>query len=360
MALADIGEDTIAVCTQCDYAANLEKAVSRRAGSDPEALGEEIPQPLKVQTPGARTIDEVAAFMQASPKEIIKTLIYIADGKAVAVVLRGDHEVNEIKLKQVLGVETLILADAVSTAQATGAPTGYVGPIGLSIPLVVDTDVLQMSEGIVGAGVADHHLCHVVPGRDFPTTHTGDLRNVVEWDRCSACEGGILRFLKGIEIGHVFKLGTKYSEAMSATYLDPQGKAQPYIMGCYGIGVSRLLSALVEEHHDNRGIVWPLEVAPFAVHLIPVSVKDDTQREVAELLYARFRQAGVEVLLDDREERAGVKFNDADLIGIPLCIVIGKHAGEGNVEFVWRADGEKQLMSAGDSYTHAMNRLRRE
>lgn len=354
MALADIGEDTIAVCSHCDYAANLEKATSRTRASGEQQARNEVPALQKVHTPGTRTIGEVADFMKTASREIIKTLIYVSDGEPVAVLVRGDHEVNEIKLKHTLGAEALTLADAATTEQSTGAPTGYAGPVGLSIPFLIDNAVLRMQEAIAGANEEDYHIRHVVPGRDFALDRSADIRNVMPDDGCPACDEGSLHFLKGIEIGHVFKLGTKYSDAMNATYLDEQGRAQPYIMGCYGIGVSRLLSALVEEHHDERGITLPRKVAPFAVHLIPISMKDDAQREVAESLYQRFQAEGVEVLLDDRDERAGVKFNDADLIGVPARIVIGKHAGEGQVELVKRQSGEKELVTVEEAFNRAL------
>lgn len=374
MALADMGEDTIAVCSHCGYAANIEKATSGeerpvgqlkgqlKEGTEgylegdpedveggreqrPESDGSTTPMYEKIDTPGVRTIGQLTRHLQISPVEVIKTLIYVADGSPVAILVRGDHEVNETKVKHALGADTLALADAEATAAATGAAVGFAGPIGLSIPLFVDEAVARMERGVAGANESGFHVKNVVPGRDFPTARVGDVRNVREDERCSRCGEGRLRFVKGIEVGHVFKLGTKYSEALGARYVDAHGKEQQIIMGCYGIGVSRLMSAIVEQHHDERGIVWPAAVAPYRVHLIPVSVKDETQRNAAERLYDTLRQQGIDVLLDDRDDRAGVKFNDADLIGLPIRIVIGKDAVRGYVEYVERSSNDRQLLS---------------
>lgn len=341
MALADIGEDTIAVCTKCEYAANLEKAEagegkreSRRATS-----GERE----KFHTPGLCTIEQLTESLGIEPGDLIKTLIYVADGRPVAVLVRGDHEVNEIKVKNYLGVNRLELADAETTQKATGAPVGFAGPVGLSVPILVDREVAAMPNGITGANEKDFHLKNVRPGVDFPLERTGDFRNVTEGDACPRCDG-TLKFYRGIEVGHVFKLGTKYSEILGAKYLDANGKEQVMVMGCYGIGISRILSAIVEQSHDENGIIWPVSVAPFHVHLIPVSVKDEVQMKAAEDLYRRLQDAGIEVLLDDRDERPGVKFKDSDLTGIPVRVTVGKGAAEGRVEYKERATpGQREL-----------------
>lgn len=347
MAMTDIGEDTIAVCSHCGYAANVEMARSKLEPA--REIGESVPAYEKLHTPNVRTIEQLTEFLQVKPAAIMKTLIYVADGAAVAVIVRGDHEVNEVKLKNALSANELALADAETTAAVTGAATGYVGPIGLSIPVFVDAAVAGMEKGVVGANEIDFHMASVVPGRDFPIVRTGDIRSVNEDEACERCEEGRLHFVKGIEVGHVFKLGTKYSEALGARYLDANGKEQPMIMGCYGIGVSRIIAAIVEQYHDDRGIRWPAALAPYLVHLVPVSVKDNAQMQIAESLYAALREQGIDVLLDDRDERAGVKFNDSDLIGIPFRIVIGKDAANGNVEFVERATGTKQLLTVEDA-----------
>ncbi|WP_281384878.1 His/Gly/Thr/Pro-type tRNA ligase C-terminal domain-containing protein [Cohnella nanjingensis] len=218
----------------------------------------------------------------------------------------------------------------------------------MGIPILVDEAVARMPSGVCGANEADYHVRRAVPGRDFAVHRTGDFRNAREGDRCPRCGQGELRLGRGIEVGHVFKLGTKYSEALGAAYLDAEGRERPLLMGCYGIGVSRLLAAIVEQRHDDKGIVWPAAIAPYRAHIVPVSARDETQKRVAEALYEELARLGIEALLDDRDERAGVKFNDADLIGIPYRIVVGKQAGEGLVEYTVRADGEKRLLTVQD------------
>ncbi|MUT66125.1 proline--tRNA ligase [Paenibacillus sp. NEAU-GSW1] len=343
MALADIGEDTIAACDQCGYAANLEKAEYGAAVADEQRLeaAQTAKEPIKLHTPGARTIDELVQSLGLDASRFIKTLLYIADGKPIAVLVRGDHEVNEIKLQNALGAASLALADKETVEGLTKAETGFAGPVELgAVSIMADHAVMAMTEGIVGANETDFHLAEVRPGIHFIAAASGDYRNAVQGDDCPRCEAGKLQFHRGIEVGHVFKLGTKYSEKLSATFIDASGKEKPFIMGCYGIGVSRLLSAVLEQHNDENGICWPLEIAPFGVHIIPVSVKDSQQMELAEKLYEQLTKAGIDVLMDDRDERPGVKFKDSDLIGIPLRIVIGKGASEGIVEWKRRLTGE--------------------
>lgn len=356
MALAKIGEDTIVSCSSCDYAANLEKATaSSQQAERPEGLGESIhvasDEPAsnptanqveaiaRMHTPGIKSIAELTAFTGVAPQLIIKTLIYKADQQYIAVLIRGDHEVNELKLKSVLNCHELELAEHTQLNATTGIPIGFAGPVGLNLPLLVDHEVALLSQAIAGANTVDYHYVHVVPGRDFALDRVHDLRNVHEGDRCPHC-GEALEFDKGIEIGHVFKLGTKYSEQLGARYLDTTGKEQPFIMGCYGIGVSRILSAVVEQSHDEHGIIWPVSIAPFQVHIIPVSSADHAQQELAAELYQQLQQQGLEVLLDDRDERPGVKFKDADLIGVPVRIIVGKRVGEGMVEIKGRTQAE--------------------
>ncbi|CAH8713078.1 proline--tRNA ligase [Paenibacillus thiaminolyticus] len=353
--LADVGEDTVVSCTACDYAANLERAESggaARNGADSEqGAGQDgnRPAPVRFPTPGMRTIEELASGLKLDPSALIKTLIYTADGAPIAVLVRGDHEVNEVKVKNCLGADAVELADEETVSAVTGAPTGFAGPIGLraDVRLLVDRDAAAMSEGIAGGNAADVHVKHVVPGRDIPLDMVGDYRNVIEGEACPHCGEGQLQFHRGIEAGHVFKLGTKYSAALGATVLDPNGREQPLLMGCYGIGVSRLLAAIVEQHHDERGIIWPLAIAPFQVHLIPVAWKDAAQRQAAERLYEQLQQAGLSVLLDDRDERIGVKLADADLLGTPLRIVIGRSIAEGMVEWKERASAEAETVPVG-------------
>lgn len=367
MALADIGEDTIVSCDRCDYAANLEKAEMRWSGSphseqpQPELAQQELadaPACEKFETPGVRTIQELADFTGETADRFAKTLIYQSGGKLFAVLIRGDREANEIKIRQAIGSDDLELADAAAIERATGAPVGFAGPVGLAIPLLTDREAASMSSMITGANEQDRHLRHVKPGRDFDTGRIGDFRNAEEGDGCPRCSGA-LRFHRGIEVGHVFKLGTKYSVKLEANFTDAAGKAQPLIMGCYGIGVSRLLSAAAEQNHDGRGLVWPDSIAPYHVHLIPVSVKDAEQLRLAEEIYAQLGAAGVEVLLDDRDERPGVKFNDADLIGIPVRIVVGRQANERLIEYVERNRPDKMVVGAEAAVAQAIKRFGR-
>lgn len=357
IALSDIGEDTIAVSDGCDYAANLEKAEVRLAAA-PIRSEEEIidgKSPLeKFHTPNLHTIDELVEALDLKATQLIKTLVYTANEKRVAVLVRGDREVNEIKVKQALGATDLTLADASEVMKATGARVGFAGPVGLNIPLLVDQEVARMSGSITGANEDDYHLRHVLPGRDFSLDHIGDFRNAADGDLCPNSEG-TLSLYRGIEIGHIFKLGDKYSSVLGASFLNADGQSRVPVMGCYGIGVSRLMAAIVEQSHDEHGIIWPASVAPYQVHLIPISVKDTAQMELAEELYQQLSGAGVEVLLDDRDERPGVKFKDADLIGIPFRIVVGKGASEGTVEVKKRAEENKQIMQASELTSFVAN-----
>ncbi|GAA0392591.1 proline--tRNA ligase [Paenibacillus motobuensis] len=344
MALADIGEDTIVSCTCCDYAANIEAAVGRDGAESVVPSSEVLPRE-KIQTPGLRTIDELVAGLQVEAQQIIKTLIYKADQQMVAVLVRGDHQVNELKVMKYLNTENLEIVDSGALQELGLAPAGSIGPCGLHIPVLVDQEVASMSEGITGGNEADVHEIHVRPGRDFKLDQVGDFRNVVEGDHCLNCQQGRLKFSRGIEMGHIFKLGTKYSEKLQAHYLNSSGKKEPMIMGCYGIGISRLLSAIAEQCHDDRGMIWPMSVAPFQVHLILISSKNEQQTQAADRLYAELAQQGIEVLYDDRNESAGVKFKDSELIGIPLRITLGKNAEQGEVELTVRKNGHREFVS---------------
>lgn len=367
MALADIGEDTIAACSHCDYAANLEKAESGHweqdaaisKTGDASALGkpctaDDATVLEKLYTPGIRTIEQLVSSLQIRPEELMKTLVLMADQQLIAVVVRGDHEINELKVKHFLKANDVSFAEPEAVALATGIPVGFLGPVGLSIPVLVDHAVAAMISAIAGANEADYHYRHVVPKRDLALYPVGDFRNVSEGDPCPRCTEGTLTFHRGIEVGHVFKLGTKYSEKLGASFLNQEGQAEPFIMGCYGIGVSRILSAVIEQHHDAAGIIWPGAIAPYQVHLIPISVKNDCHMEVAQDLYERLQNAGAEVLLDDRDERPGVKFKDADLIGIPLRIIIGKDAEQGIVEYVERRTLQKEALPLEEAIERAL------
>ncbi|WP_028550113.1 proline--tRNA ligase [Paenibacillus sp. UNC451MF] len=355
MALAEIGEDTVVVCSSCGYAANLEKAVSaqqiqEKATSAPSCDCE------KFATPGIKTIDQLVHALGITADTIIKTLVYVADGQPVAIAIRGDHEVNELKVKQWLQAEALELSDEWTIQQSLGGPAGYIGPVGLPFKLLVDHSAAQVASGVAGANEADYHVRNVVPGRDFPLNHVGDFRNVKEGEGCPHCASE-LKFHRGIEIGHVFKLGTKYSDKLKAETADAAGRQTHLIMGCYGIGVSRLLSAIVEQYHDEQGITWPASIAPFQVHLIPVSTQDEVQRNLAESLYQQLSGLGIEVLMDDREERPGVKFKDADLIGIPIRLVIGKKAVDGLVEYKTRSSSEQAELTVEAAVDRILKQL---
>lgn len=338
MAIAPIGEDTVVYSDESDYAANLEMAQNKRTmPKSHETLGEL----QKVATPGAKTIDEVAEFLGSSADREIKTLLFIADEKPVVVLMHGNDEVNEVKLKNYLSCDFLRPAEEDEARKYLGAGFGSLGPVGVSeeIEILADLDVENMANASVGANEDGFHYLNANFGRDFSVTHFADLRTVQEGE-ISPDGKGHLKFTRGIEIGHIFKLGTRYSKDLDAVVLDENGRQLPIIMGCYGIGVSRLLSAIVEQHSDENGIVWPRSIAPFDVHVIPVNVKKEEQVELSEKVTELLENAGYKVLVDDRRERPGVKFADSDLIGIPARITVGKKAAEGIVEIKLRRTGE--------------------
>ncbi|MGE4299355.1 MAG: proline--tRNA ligase [Desulfovibrionaceae bacterium] len=342
MVLADTGEDTIAVCTACEYAANLERAPIVTVFAPPVPADAACPPAQEVATPGTHTVDELCAFLNVGPERIVKTLLFDADGEVVAAMVRGDRELNDIKLKNLLGAKVVELATPEQVQAATGAPVGFAGPVGLGVMrLFADNELLAGTDWYVGANKADTHLAHVSLARDAQVERYADLRMITAADPCPKC-GGALELPKGIEVGHVFKLGTKYSEAMKATYLDENGKDQIIIMGCYGIGVSRIVAACIEQNHDDGGIVFPPPIAPFEAMVIPLGAKDEAVVAAAESVYATLRGQGVDTLLDDRDERPGVKFKDADLIGLPMQLVVGgKGLARGVVEAKDRRTGER-------------------
>lgn len=342
MVLSEVGEDTLVYCTQCDYAANIEKAEVRRQQYE-QVKGTEEPM-IEVDTPGQSTIERLVEELGIEAKQIVKAIALAADGQAVVALVRGDYELNEVKVKRALGAEQVEFLDEERIRKDLGSEPGYIGPIGLKdVKVIADYSIMGMENAVIGANKRDKHYLHAKLGRDFTVEQFYDLRNITEEDTCPNCEHPV-RFAKGIEVGHVFKLGTKYSEAMGAVFLDENGREKPMIMGCYGIGVTRLLAAIIEQHHDQNGIIWPKAVSPFDLHLITVNTKDQDQESVADTLYESLLQAGYDVLYDDRAERAGVKFADADLIGIPLRIIVGNKAKEGLVEVKWRKTGESELI----------------
>lgn len=339
MVLSDVGEDTIAYSDTSDYAANIEMApvIAEYKKSDEEAKELE-----KAATENQKTIDEVSSFLNVAKEQCIKSLLFKADEKYVLVLVRGDHEVNDIKLKNLLEAAAVDLAGAEETKRVLGCAVGSLGPIGVKdIDVVADHAVEAIVNGVCGANEEGTHYINVNPDRDFSVSQYADLRFIQEGDP-SPDGQGIIQFAKGIEVGHIFKLGTRYSEAMEATYLDENGRTQPMIMGCYGIGVSRTMAAVAEQFNDENGFVWPSALAPFDLHLIPINMKDEAQAALAEELYSALKQNRYEVLMDDRQERPGVKFADSDLIGLPIRITVGKKASEGIVEVKVRKTGDMQ------------------
>ena len=342
MVIADSGEDAIVSCEACEYAANVEKAECASPGDRPSAIGGALRAARKVSTPGKRTIEEVAGFLGIGRGALIKTMIFETDKGDVAVLVSGRYEINEVKVKNLLGADWVRLAAEERVRALTGAPSGYAGPVGLSMRLLADHSVRRIAAGATGANEKDAHWVDVVPGRDFSPETYADLRLVTEGDDCPRC-GGALRFSRGIEVGHVFRLGTKYSKALSATYLDAAGKEQVIVMGCYGIGVGRTAAAAIEQHNDADGILWPISIAPFEVIVVPVNLKHEGLAREASLAAEGLSSRGIEVLLDDRDERPGIKFKDADLCGIPLRVTFGeKNLAAGFAEVRDRKTGETE------------------
>ena len=359
MVIADSGEDGLVFCSSCEYAANLEKA--EIAIPPPKVIDKEAMLPRKeVHTPQARTIEEVSAFLRVAPDKLVKMLVFDADGKPVVILVRGDEEINEIKVKNYLGCTSLALADDDMIYEVTGAPRGFAGAVGIKGNIIADYSVINMTNFVTGANREDYHLINVNTGRDFEIKDFADLRFAREAAPCARC-GNPLRLARGIEVGHVFKLGTKYSQAMKAVYLDRNGREQTMIMGCYGIGIGRTVAASIEQNHDEQGIIWPMPIAPYHVIITPVNMKDKPLADVAERLYRELSERGMEVILDDRDERAGVKFADADLIGIPLRVTIGpKKLAEGKVEVRERKTGRVSVVLLAEATDYIVAFVDRE
>jgi len=337
MVLADTGEDFVISCNSCEYSANVEKAPVKK---ETEAFSGEMKDSEDVSTPRAKTVAEVAEFLKISEAEVIKTMILNVDDKIVAVCVRGDHELNLAKVKNFFDASVVELASPKDIFDNTGGPLGYSGPVGLSFPVYGDYAVEAMGNYCVGANAKEMHKINVNHGKDFQFEAIDDFRNAEVGDTCCSC-GGKYELTKGIEVGHIFKLGTKYSSSMNAMFLDKDGKRNPFVMGCYGIGVTRVVASAIEQNHDEKGIVWPVKLAPFKISVLPLAMKDKDVVDTAENIYRDLIDKGIEVLLDDRDERAGVKFNDAELIGIPLRVVIGKKTlAQGKIEMTVRSTGE--------------------
>ncbi|HEY5956101.1 MAG TPA: proline--tRNA ligase, partial [Polyangiaceae bacterium] len=338
--LVQSGEDVIAACNQCQYAANLEVATTPPNSA---ADASDVPAMQVVATPKQRTIEQVSAYLKVTPERCLKCLVYLVEKELVLVVVRGDHELNEIKLCRALGVSEVHLASAEDVKQATGAPTGFIGPMDYKAGRVlVDRDAAAVVDAITGANQADAHVTHVVFGRDYTGT-VAELRSVKEGDACPNCQGKLALY-RGIEAGHIFLLGTHYSRKMNATFLDEKGEKQTLVMGCYGIGVSRLLATAVEQHHDDNGIRWPMSIAPYHIHIVQLGNEPEVI-EAVQLLERGLMERGIEVLIDDRDERPGVKFKDADLVGIPLRVTVGAKAlAKGGVELKPRSETDPKLV----------------
>ena len=339
-AVTDVGEDILVLCDKCDYASNIEvsKCVDEEIDSNEEKMSKE-----KVYTTTSGTIEDVSKLLNMDASKFVKTLIYKIDGKFYACLVQGDKEVNEVKLGKLLGSKEVELAEAEDVVKITNAKVGFAGPIGLNIPVIMDNGVKYMRNFIVGANETDHHYKNVNL-EDFEVYKIADIRNVKEHDRCPNCDGHLV-FKKGIEIGNTFKLGTKYSESLGLNYSDENNELKPVVMGCYGIGIERIIAALVEQNHDEKGIIWPMNIAPFKVCIVQIGDKDEKQKEVANNLYNTLNSMGIDTLLDDRNERPGVKFNDMDLIGIPLRITVGKKVSENEVELKQRNSDNVEIVN---------------
>jgi prolyl-tRNA synthetase len=346
MVMADTGEDAVACCASCDYAANAERADIGVEVKEPASAPKGAASIGEVSTPGVKSIEEVSEFLKISHETLIKTLIYDTDKGPVAVLISGAREINPLKVKKALDAESAELADDAKVIEATGAPVGFAGPVGLEIPIIADFSVCTIAgeEGAVtGANEKDAHIKNVFPGRDFKADYH-DLALVEDGDKCPKCNAN-MEIKRGIEVGHIFMLGTKYSEAMGCTFLDENGKEKPMIMGCYGIGIGRSAAAAIEQNHDEWGICWPKPLAPYMVSVVPVNMKDAESVKAAEDIYNALIDKGIEVLIDDRNERAGVKFKDSELIGIPFRITVStKTLAEGSIELKERTKGEARLV----------------
>ncbi|MGR3317322.1 MAG: proline--tRNA ligase [Candidatus Anammoxibacter sp.] len=352
MAPCNSGEDLLVICSNGDYKSNIEKAypaVSDHLSPDsrkPESLKETV----EINTPNVTTIDDVSNFLQIKPDKMVKTLIYNSSDKPVAVLVRGDHEVNEAKLKKIIEAKELVLADNATIEKVTGGPVGFSGPVGLkNTTIIADHSILNMENFVTGANKKDYHLKNVNVDRDFKIDQIADIRHVVEGDKCPKC-GSNLNIKRGIELGHVFKLGTKYTETFDALFLDSNGKETPIVMGCYGIGINRIIAATIENSHDKDGIIWPLSIAPYQVLITIVNPSDTEIFNGALKIYDELIASGIETLLDDRNARPGVKFKDADLIGVPIRITVGKHFKESQeVEIKVRKDDNKYTVPINNS-----------
>ncbi|HEX7830285.1 MAG TPA: proline--tRNA ligase [Thermoanaerobaculia bacterium] len=358
MVLAQSGEDAVVSCPNCRYGANVEKATSKFFDDEIEPAPSDAIAEL--HTPGTQSIDDVGRFLNTPTSQLVKTLVFDTDLGAVMVLIRGDREGNEIKIKNHLGAQWLEMIGESRFEEETGGVIGYCGPVGTKCKRVLaDASLKGRKRWIVGANKKDHHLDYAVPGRDFPEPEFGDFTTAIAGDLCVRC-GTALEIYRGIEVGHIFKLGTKYSEAMHCEYLDVDGKRVPMIMGCYGLGITRTVASAIEQSHDADGIIWPMPIAPFEV-LVTIVGKEENVVSTATNVYEQLRAAGIDALLDDRDERPGVKFKDADLVGIPLRIAVGaKSLANGQIEWSWRKDRAKQLGAPDDVVALVIENVKKE
>lgn len=354
MVLAEAGEDGLVECDSCAYAANLEQAEGRVTKA--LAFGEDGAVQEKVQTPDRKTIEQVSSFLKAKPSQFIKTLIYVASGQAYAVLVPGSRDVNEIKLRRIIGADAA-LADPDVIEKVTGAPTGFAGPIGLKIPIIADLWLKGARGMISGANEADYHIRNINLERDVAGIRFEDVVIAKGKDGCPRCNG-TLKEARGIEVGHVFKLGTKYSEKLGAVYLDDAGESRPIVMGCYGIGVTRTLQSVIEQSHDDQGVIWPISISPYEVTVMAVNAGHRESVELAEQLVDGLTKAGIDVLYDDRDERPGVKFKDVDLIGTPLRVSVGERSlAKGEVEIKYRKSGEMVGVPVATALREILDRI---
>ncbi|MCX8044306.1 MAG: proline--tRNA ligase [Desulfobacterota bacterium] len=359
MVLAETGEDTIVSCTACDYAANLEKA---EIGNEVFARNTTSKKRMqRVHTPGKKTVEEVSRFLGVPPSTLIKTLIFETPEGPIAALVRGDHDVNETKLKSILKCAEIFLADEDRIQELTNAPRGFTGPLGLSgIRIIADNALRSGTDYVIGGNEQDVHIMHVCPDIDFHVDIFCDIRCARDGDPCRRC-GARLKTSRGIEVGHIFKLGTKYSEAMHATFLDEKGRELPFVMGCYGIGVGRTVAAAIEQLHDEHGIIFPQSIAPFDLVIVPVNSKDAIQMRIAEDLYHEAQRAAIDVILDDRDERPGSKFADADLIGIPVRLTVGKYAvSDKSIDIKVRKTGAVHKVTVDNAIPFVIQQLNAE
>ena len=355
------GEDRIVHCKDCGYAANIEKA-EIGGGDKPADASVYAKMITEIDTPGAHTVEQVCKFLKVKSVKIIKTLIYLADDKPVAVLVRGDHNANENKIRRVLQVQKLELADSATIERVTGAPAGFAGPIGLKepIPIYADSSVMEVVNAVTGANKNEKHFVNINAFRDFNPVKIDDLREAVEGDPCPRCSSK-LTFRQAIEVGHVFKLGTKYSDCLHAKFLDADETQKTIIMGCYGIGVNRIVAGLAETSHDDAGIIFPVNLAPYEAVICPMKIDDEKSMSLAKTLHDELEQQGIDCIVDDRDQRAGVKFKDADLIGFPLRIVIGDRGlADGKLEIKWRWDTASTMLPVSDAVESIVAMLNEE